>query len=265
MNSGPLRGLRVLEFAGIGPGPFAAMLLADLGDDVVRIDRPGGGEWPNFPILSRVRSSIVLDLKRPEGVSTCLEAIAKTDVLIEGFRPGVMERIGLGPEVALAQNPKLIYARIRGWGQIGRFAKVAGHDINYIALAGALAPLGRAGELPMQPLNLLGDYAGGSLYLLLGILAALLERSASGQGQIIDAVFGRLGNRSHALARRALPPTIVDGVASMMAPPSAWLPQTRSILIERVTLSEGRRRRIIELPMCGGALHFRGRTRITLL
>jgi alpha-methylacyl-CoA racemase len=199
MSHGPLAGVRVLEFAGIGPGPFAAMLLADLGADVVRIDRPEGGEWPNFPIVSRGRASILVDLKTREGVQTCLAAIERADVLIEGFRPGVMERVGLGPDVALARNPKLIFGRVTGWGQTGSLAKVAGHDINYIALAGALAPLGGAGAAPLPPLNLLGDYAGGSLYLVVGILAALLERNRSQQGQVIDAA-------------------IVDGAASMLAP-----------------------------------------------
>lgn len=199
MNDGPLLGVRVIEFAGIGPGPFAAMLLADLGADVVRVDRARGSEWPNLPILSRGRASIIVDLKTKEGVATCLGAIEKADVVIEGFRPGVMERLGLGPDVALARNSKLIYGRVTGWGQSGPLAKVAGHDINYIALAGALAPLGRAGDPPIPPLNLLGDYGGGSLYLVMGILAALVERNHSGKGQIIDAA-------------------IVDGVASMMAP-----------------------------------------------
>lgn len=199
MSSGPLAGVRVVEFAGIGPGPFAAMLLADLGADVVRIDRPGPSEWPNVPILSRGRASIIVDLKTEEGVRTCLAAIEKADVVIEGFRPGVMERLGLGPDAALACNSKLIYGRITGWGQSGPLAKVAGHDMNYIALAGALAPLGRAGDPPVPPLNLLGDYGGGGLYLVMGILAALLERNHSGKGQIIDAA-------------------IVDGAASMMAP-----------------------------------------------
>jgi alpha-methylacyl-CoA racemase len=175
------------------------MLLADLGADVVRIDRQGGAEWPNFPIVSRGRASILLDLKTQAGMDTCLRAIDKADVLIEGFRPGVMERLGAGPDVALARNPRLIYARITGWGQTGPLAKVAGHDINYIALAGALATLGRAGEAPVPPLNLLGDYAGGSLYLVMGILAALVERNSSGQGQVIDAA-------------------IIDGAASMLAP-----------------------------------------------
>jgi alpha-methylacyl-CoA racemase len=199
MTGGPLAGLRVLEFAGIGPGPFVAMLFADLGADVVRVDRAGGGEWPIFPILSRGRSSIIVDLKTKEGLDTCLAAIDKADVMIEGFRPGVMERLGLGPDVALARNPKLIYGRVTGWGHTGPLAKVAGHDINYIALAGALAPIGRAGDPPVPPLNLLGDYGGGSLYLVIGMLAALLERNRSQQGQVIDAA-------------------IVDGTASMMAP-----------------------------------------------
>jgi alpha-methylacyl-CoA racemase len=198
-GAGPLDGVRILEFAGIGPGPFAAMLLADLGADVIRIDREGGGDWPNLPILSRGRSSIVVDLKTPAGIALCLGAIEKADVIIEGFRPGVMERLGLGPDVALARNPRLVYGRVTGWGQTGPLAKVAGHDINYIALAGALAPLGRAGDAPLPPMNLLGDYAGGSLYLVMGILAALYERNHSGLGQVIDAA-------------------IVDGAASLMAP-----------------------------------------------
>jgi alpha-methylacyl-CoA racemase len=198
-DAGPLHGVKILEFAGIGPGPFAAMLLADLGADVVRVDRAGGGDWPNLPILSRGRSSVIVDLKTAEGIELCLKAIDKADALIEGFRPGVMERLGLGPAVAMARNPKLIYGRITGWGQTGPLAKVAGHDINYIALAGALSTLGSAGERPAPPLNLLGDYAGGSLYLVMGILAGLVERNRSGLGQIIDAA-------------------IVDGTASLLAP-----------------------------------------------
>lgn len=197
--NGPLAGLRVIEFAGIGPVPFATMLLADMGAEVLRIDRVGGGEWPELPVISRGRASLALDLKAAADVETCLAAIERADVLIEGFRPGVMERLGLGPEVTQVRNPRLVYGRMTGWGQSGPLASTAGHDINYIAVAGALALLGGASSPPAPPLNLLGDYAGGSLYLVHGILAALLERHRSGLGQVVDAA-------------------IIDGVASLLAP-----------------------------------------------
>lgn len=197
--TGPLRGLRVVEFAGIGPAPFATMLLADMGAEVLRIERAGGGDWPDIPIVSRGRASLTLDLKDPADLARCRTAMARADIVIEGFRPGVMERLGLGPVDALGTNPRLIYGRVTGWGQEGPLATTAGHDINYIAVAGALALLGALDEAPAPPLNWLGDYAGGSLYLVFGILAALHERASSGKGQIVDAA-------------------IVDGVASLLGP-----------------------------------------------
>ncbi len=185
---GPLQGIRVLEFAGIGPGPFCAMLLADMGADVVRIDRASSawGRAPADPLL-RGRRSIAVDLKSPDGIEAVLKLVEGADALIEGFRPGVMERLGLGPDVCLARNPKLVYGRMTGWGQDGPMAQAAGHDINYIALAGALEGIGRAGEPPLPPLNLVGDFGGGGMLLAFGVLAALLETKRSGKGQIVDA------------------------------------------------------------------------------
>lgn len=179
-------GTKVIEFAGIGPGPFAAMLLSDMGADVVRVDRKGAKGW-KFDITRRGRRSIALDLKVPEGARAALRLIQSADVLIEGFRPGVMERLGLGPENCLARNPKLVYGRMTGWGQFGPWSERAGHDINYIALSGALAAIGPAGEKPIPPLNLAGDYGGGALYLAFGIACALLEARKAGQGQVVDA------------------------------------------------------------------------------
>lgn len=196
--TGPLAGLRVVEFAAIGPAPFGAMLLSDLGAQVLRIDRADAA-WPQMPIVSRGRAGMTLDLKSAEGVAQALAAIDACDVLIEGLRPGVMERLGLGPDTACARNERLIYARMTGWGQDGPRAQTVGHDINYIGLTGLLAMLSPAGEAPRPPLNLLGDYAAGSLYLVIGILAALVERSRSGKGQVVDAA-------------------IVDGSVSLMAP-----------------------------------------------
>lgn len=191
-SQGPLSGVRVVELAGLGPGPFAAMLLADLGADVVRVDRtvPAGlqfGEGDRVNVVNRGKRSIAVNLKSPEGKDVVLDLIARSDVLIEGFRPGVAERLGLGPDDCLARNEKLIYGRMTGWGQEGPLAAVAGHDIDYIALTGALWGIGREGEAPTAPLNMLGDYAGGSLFLVMGILAALLEAKTSGTGQIVDA------------------------------------------------------------------------------
>ncbi|HTO05532.1 MAG TPA: CaiB/BaiF CoA-transferase family protein [Myxococcota bacterium] len=185
---GPLQGIRVLEFAGIGPGPFCAMLLADMGADVVRIDRASSaaGRAPVDPLL-RGRRSIAVDLKQREGIEAVLRLIAGADALIEGFRPGVMERLGLGPDACLARNPKLVYGRMTGWGQDGPMAQAAGHDINYIALAGALEGIGRAGQPPLPPLNLVGDFGGGGMLLAFGVLAALLEQKRSGKGQVVDA------------------------------------------------------------------------------
>ena len=186
---------------GIGPGPFAAMHLADLGADVIRVDRPGGNPLqaapPERDLLGRGRPSIALDLKESEDIDLLLRLLDKADILIEGFRPGVMERLGAGPEVALARNPQLVYGRVTGWGQAGPLARTAGHDLNYIAVAGGLDPIGPPAR-PAVPLNLLGDFAGGSLYLVTGVLAALTHARASGQGQVVDAA-------------------IVDGVAHLMA------------------------------------------------
>ena len=202
---GPLHGLKVVELASIGPGPMAAMLLADLGATVIRVDRkvPSGlgvQRPERFDLLLRNRRSVPLDLKDPAAVQLVLKMVDKADVLIEGFRPGVTERLGLGPEACLARNPKLIYGRITGWGQSGPLAQVPGHDINYIALTGALHAIGRAGQPPTPPVNLVGDFGGGTLYLVMGILAALHESKQSGQGQVVDAA-------------------MVDGVASLMTQP----------------------------------------------
>jgi len=188
--AGPLQGLRVVELAGIGPGPHAAMILGDLGADVVRIERPGkGGGVPagDRDAMLRNRRSVVADLKAPEGRDLVLQLVAKADVLIEGYRPGVTERLGLGPEDCAKVNERLIYARMTGWGQDGPRALQAGHYINYISLNGTLHAVGRKGERPVPPLNLAGDFGGGSMFLLVGILSALYERQASGKGQVIDA------------------------------------------------------------------------------
>jgi alpha-methylacyl-CoA racemase len=189
---GPLAHLRVIELAGIGPGPMCAMLLGDLGADVIRIDRlePSGLGIPierRFEVISRGRRSIALDLKRPEAREAVLRLVKDADVLIEGFRPGVAERLGLGPDVCRERNPGLIYGRITGFGQDGPLAMAAGHDLNYIALTGALHAIGPCGGSPLPPLNLVGDYGGGALYLALGVLAALVERQRSGEGQVVDA------------------------------------------------------------------------------
>ena len=202
---GPLNGLKVIELAGIGPGPMAAMLLADLGATVLRIDRkePSGLGVPRparFDLLLRNRRSLPLDLKDPAAVGFVLDLVSSSDVLIEGFRPGVAERLGLGPDACLEKNPKLIYGRITGWGQTGPLANAVGHDINYIALTGALHAIGRAGQAPAVPINLVGDFGGGTLYLVMGILAALHETKSSGKGQVVDAA-------------------MVDGVASLMTQP----------------------------------------------
>ncbi|MBM2616279.1 CoA transferase [Actinoplanes sp. LDG1-06] len=181
-----LSGIRVVELAGLAPGPFGCMMLADLGADVVRVDRPGGSGMPPGP-LDRNRRTVTIDLKTPAGVGELLSLTERADVLVEGYRPGVAERLGFGPAVCFERNPGLVYARMTGWGQEGPLAARAGHDIDYIALAGALEPLGRAGERPHAPLNLLGDFAGGGMLLAVGVLAALVERSRSGRGQVVDA------------------------------------------------------------------------------
>ena len=188
---GPLQGLKVIELAGIGPGPFCAMLLADLGADVVRIDRMapedlGIDRGRKFNVLNRGRRSVAVDLKSPDGVETVLKLVSQADALIEGFRPGVTERLGLGPDDCLARNPKLVYGRMTGWGQEGPLSHAAGHDINYIALTGALHAIGPS-EAPSPPLNLVGDFGGGGMYLAFGVCAALLEARASGEGQVVDA------------------------------------------------------------------------------
>jgi crotonobetainyl-CoA:carnitine CoA-transferase CaiB-like acyl-CoA transferase len=200
---GPLAGMRIIELAGIGPAPFAGMLLADLGATVLRIDRKtaSGLGVPRplaYDIALRNKHTIHVDLKDPAGVELVLDLVARADALIEGFRPGVTERLGLGPDACLQRNPRLVYGRVTGWGQDGPLAQSAGHDINYIAITGALHAIGRAGQPPSVPLNLIGDYAGGSLYLVMGLLAGLLEARASGRGQVVDAA-------------------MVDGIASLMA------------------------------------------------
>jgi len=199
---GPLKGLKVVEMSNIGPAPFCGMLLADLGAEVIRVDRLAAADLGfemdlRYDFLNRSKRAVAVDLKAPAGVDTVKRLIAGADILIEGFRPGVMERLGLGPEVAHALNPRLIYGRMTGWGQEGPYKQMAGHDINYIALSGALAAVGPQGGDPVVPLNLFGDFGGGSLYLAMGILAALHEVRASGKGQVIDAA-------------------MVDGVANLM-------------------------------------------------
>ena len=203
-SQGPLKGLRVLEFAGIGPAPHACMLLSDMGARVIRIDRPGAAAPDPTDATVRGRlGTVSLNLKDSAERATAEDLIEAADVLVEACRPGVMERLGLGPDRALARNPRLIYGRMTGWGQTGPLSQMAGHDINYISLCGALASIGPAGGKPTLPLNLVGDYGGGSLYLVTGILAALLERHRSGCGQVVDAA-------------------ICDGAASLMALPN-WL------------------------------------------
>jgi alpha-methylacyl-CoA racemase len=196
-RSGPLSGLCIVEFTGIGPVPFAAMLVADMGADVVRVTRPDAPALDGRDIVERGRRVVQLDLKSAAGVESALELIGHADALLEGFRPGVMERLGLGPEPALARNPRLIYGRMTGWGQTGPLSHTAGHDIDYIALAGALHAIGEPGRDPVPPLNLLGDFGGGALYLVVGVLAALFESQRSGRGQVVDCA-------------------IVDGAASLL-------------------------------------------------
>jgi len=198
MGKGPLSGVKIIEFAGIGPGPFCAMLLSDMGAEVIRIDRKNARGGSKFDVTSRGRRSLAIDLKSPQGIETCLKLIERADVVQEGFRPGVMERLGLGPDICLARNPRLIYGRMTGWGQSGPLAAAAGHDINYISLIGALHAIGHAGGKPVPPLNLVGDFGGGALYLAMGICAALFETSRSGKGQVIDCA-------------------MTDGAASLMA------------------------------------------------
>ena len=200
--SGPLEGVKVIELAGIGPGPFCGMMLADMGAEILRIDRAGDvrppTSGPRADILARGRRSIGVDLKHRDGVETVLRLVEKADVIFEGFRPGVVERLGLGPDVCLARNPRIIFGRMTGWGQEGPLAPAAGHDINYIAMTGALHSIGRQGERPVPPLNLVGDFGGGGLILAFGIACALVERGRSGKGQVVDAA-------------------MVDGAAALMA------------------------------------------------
>ena len=189
---GPLAGIKVIEFAGIGPCPMAAMMLAEMGATVLRIDRIADSDLglplpTKFEVLKRSRHIIRLDLKRPEAVALTLRLIEHSDALIEGFRPKVMERLGLGPDICLARNPRLVFGRVTGWGQEGPLAHAAGHDLNYIALTGALHAIGRAGGPPTPPLNLVGDFGGGALYLVVGVLAAIIEARRSGRGQVVDA------------------------------------------------------------------------------
>ncbi|NUK61000.1 CaiB/BaiF CoA transferase family protein [Streptomyces lunaelactis] len=190
-GNGPLAGVRVVELAGIGPGPFAAMLLADLGADVVRVDRPGGAGLnidPAYDLTNRNKRSVLIDLKAEDGPGQVLDLVERADVLIEGYRPGVAERLGVGPQECHARNPRLVYGRMTGWGQEGPLAQRAGHDIAYIAITGTLGMIGKADEPPAVPANLVGDYAGGSLYLVIGVLAALQHaRTDGGSGQIVDA------------------------------------------------------------------------------
>jgi len=200
---GPLQGLTIIEIAGLGPGPFAAMLLADMGADVIRVERPGGGLFsaggkPRLDFLNRNKRCISVNLKTADGVDTLLSLVERADGMLEGNRPGVMERLGLGPDSCLERNPALVYGRMTGWGQEGPLAGAAGHDINYIALAGALHPIGRRGEKPAIPLNLVGDFGGGGLMLAFGMVCALLEAQNSGRGQVVDAA-------------------MVDGAAALMA------------------------------------------------
>jgi alpha-methylacyl-CoA racemase len=189
--AGPLAGLRILEIAGIGPGPFAAMMLADMGAEVVRVDRVQsvreGASGAHWDVMLRGRRNLALDLKQPDGVETLLTLVERADALIEGFRPGVMERLGVGPDACLARNPRLVFGRMTGWGQEGPYANSAGHDINYIALAGALAHFGRAGGPPTPPLNMVGDFGGGGMLLAFGVVCAVLEAQRSGRGQVVDA------------------------------------------------------------------------------
>ena len=197
---GPLKGIKVVEMAGIGPGPFCAMMLSDMGAEVIRVDRlahKGSGHRAN--VLNRGRRSIAVDLKNPQGVDTVKKLIDQADVVIEGFRPGVMERLGLGPEECLERNPRLVFGRMTGWGQHGPLAHAAGHDINYISIGGALGAMGHPDRPPSPPLNLVGDFGGGAMYLLAGVLAALVERASSNKGQVIDAA-------------------MTDGTASLLTP-----------------------------------------------
>ena len=197
MGKGPLSGLKIVEFAGIGPGPFCGMLLSDLGADVVRVDRKGPGRASPADVTARGRRSVAFDLKSPQAIEAVLKLLESADGLIEGFRPGVMERLGLGPDVVLKRNPKLVFGRMTGWGQFGPYAKAAGHDMNYIAITGALHAIGTS-DKPVPPLNLVGDFGGGALYLAFGLMAGIISARETGKGQVIDCAMS-------------------DGAASLMA------------------------------------------------
>jgi len=218
MGSGPLSGLKIVEFAGIGPGPFCGMLLSDLGADVVRVDRKGSGRSSPADVTSRGRRSVALDLKSPDAIEAVLKLLESADGLIEGFRPGVMERLGLGPDVVLKRNPKLVFGRMTGWGQTGPYAKAAGHDMNYIAITGALHAIGTE-DKPIPPLNLVGDFGGGALYLAFGLMAGIISARETGKGQVIDCAMS-------------------DGAASLMAMfygfkgAGAWKDERRSNLLD---------------------------------
>ncbi len=211
---GPLHGLRIVELEAIGPVPFCGMLLGDMGAEIIRVDRVGGPADPLRSLLGRNRRSIGIDLKHPAGRDVALDLVATADVLLEGMRPGVTERLGLGPNVCLDRNPGLVYGRMTGWGQEGPMAQQAGHDIDYIALTGALHSVGRADDVPPPPLNLVGDFGGGALYLAMGVLAALYERRSSGRGQVVDAA-------------------MVDGAASLMA--MTYEMRARGLWVDRRT------------------------------
>ena len=218
MGQGPLSGVKVVEFAGIGPGPFCGMLLSDLGADVVRIDRKGGRGGAPSDVTARGRRSVAMDLKSPASIEACLKLFESADIVFEGFRPGVMERLGLGPDVALKHNPKLVYGRMTGWGQTGPYAQAAGHDMNYIAITGALHAIG-TDDKPVPPLTLVGDFGGGALYLAFGLMAGVISARATGKGQVIDCAMS-------------------DGAASLMAMfygmkgSGVWQDQRRSNLLD---------------------------------
>jgi len=255
---GPLAELHVIEFAGIGPGPFAAMMLADMGADIVRVDRAGSTLLGlDYDVLNRGRRSIALDLKRPEAVEAALRLVEKADALIEGFRPGVMERLGLGPDACLARNPRLAYGRVTGWGQEGPLAQAAGHDINYIALSGALHAIGTQDGGPAIPLNLIGDFGGGGMLLAFGLVCAVLEARASGKGQVVDAamtdgaaalmamIYGMAGNKQWTDRRQA---NLLDGGAPFYATyrcaDGKWVavgalePQFYALLLDKIGLED---------------------------
>jgi alpha-methylacyl-CoA racemase len=258
MSQGPLMGVRVLEFAGIGPGPFCGMLLSDLGADVVRIERIDASSGSPTDVASRGRRSVALDLKSPEAVEACLKLCGAADGLIEGFRPGVMERLGLGPDVVLARNPRLVYGRMTGWGQTGPYAQSAGHDLNYIAISGALHAIGTADQ-PLPPLNLVGDYGGGALYLAFGMLAGIISARQTGRGQVVDCAmsdgaaslmsifYGSKVNGAWVDARAA---NILDGAAPHYATyrckDGKWIsigslePQFYTVLLDKLGLDVAR-------------------------